>query len=69
MLSLILECVLFPDTNTSMSAQTKEASAKLIREKWTEIKKFYPLLENEVAKENMSKDTVEIFFKNGSKLD
>lgn len=68
---LVLYCVaiLYPDCNLSMSAQTKESSAKLIKEKHNEIKKFYPLMANEIVKENLSKDTAEILFTSGSKLD
>lgn len=68
---LVLYCVaiLYPDCNLSMSAQTREASAKLIKEKHTEIKKFFPLIANEIVKENLSKDTAEIIFASGSKLD
>lgn len=68
---LVLYCVavLYPDCNLSMSAQTREASAKLIKEKHTEIKKFFPLMANEIVKESLSKDTAEIVFTSGSKLD
>jgi len=69
MLGLILVCIFYPNTNVSMSAQTKEASAKLIKEKWSEISKAFPLIEKCVIKPNFSKDTAEIYFKNGSKLD
>lgn len=68
---LVLYCVaiLYPDCNLSMSAQTREASAKLIKEKHSEIKKFFPLIANEIVKENLSKDTAEIIFTSGSKID
>ena len=52
-----------------MSAQTREASAKLIKEKHTEIKKFFPLMASEIIKENFSKDTAEIIFSSGAKID
>ena len=52
-----------------MSAQTREASAKLIKEKHTEIKKFFPLIASDIVKENLSKDTAEIIFSSGSKID
>lgn len=68
---LVLYCVaiLYPDCNLSMSAQTREASAKLIKEKHQEIVKFYPLIGAEIVKANFSKDTAEIIFSSGSKLD
>lgn len=52
-----------------MSAQTREASAKLIKEKHQEIVKFYPLIGAEIVKANFSKDTAEVIFTSGSKLD
>ncbi|MBI6006868.1 hypothetical protein H8J86_13075 [Clostridium perfringens] len=69
LLALYITAILYPDTNLSMSAQTREASAKLIKEKHTEIKKIYPLIANEIVKENLSKDTAEIIFASGSKID
>ena len=41
----------------------------LIKEKHTEIKKFFPLIASEIVKENFSKDTAEIIFSSGSKID
>jgi ribonucleoside-diphosphate reductase alpha chain len=52
-----------------MSAQTREASARLIKEKHNEIKKYYPLIASDIVKENLAKDTVEIIFTSGSKID
>ena len=69
LLALYVTAILYPDCNLSMSAQTREASAKLIKEKHTEIKKFFPLIASEIIKENFSKDTAEIIFSSGSKID
>lgn len=69
MLGLYLVAILYPDCNLSMSAQTREASAKLIKEKHNEIKKYYPLIASDIIKENLSKDTAEIIFASGSKID
>lgn len=69
MLGLYVVAILYPDSNLSMSAQTREASAKLIKEKHTEIKKYYPLIASDIIKENLSKDTAEIIFSSGSKID
>lgn len=68
---LVLYCtaILYPDCNLSMSAQTKEASSKLIKEKHQEIIKFYPLIGAEITKANFSKDVAEIIFTSGSKID
>lgn len=66
LLALYLTAILYPDCQISMSAQTKESSAKLFNEKHREICKFYPLIGAEVVKSNISKDTVEITFASGS---
>jgi len=69
MLGLYVVAILFPDSNLSMSAQTREASARLIKEKHLEIKKYYPLIACDIVKENFSKDSAEIIFTSGSKID
>lgn len=69
LLTMYVIAILYPDSNLSMSAQTREASAKLIKEKHTEIIKFYPLIEAEIIKANISKDTAEVIFASGSKID
>lgn len=69
LLNLYVIALLYPDSNLSMSAQTREASAKLIKEKHQEIVKFYPLIGAEIVKANFSKDTAEVIFTSGSKLD
>ena len=66
LLAMYITAVLFPDITLSMSAQTREASAKLFNEKHREILKFYPLLKNEIVQANISKDTVEITFASGA---
>lgn len=66
-LSMYITAVLYPDITISMSAQTKESSAKFFHEKHREILKFYPLLANEIAgNPNMSKDSIEITFTSGA---
>lgn len=68
-LYVFIVCLLYPDSNISLSAQTKESSAGMIKDKIAEIKKYFPMLSSEIIKENYSKDTSEVYFANGSKLD
>ena len=68
LLAMYITAVLFPDINLSMSAQTREASAKLINEKHRELIKFYPLIGAEIVKANIAKDTVEINFASGATI-
>ena len=65
-LCMYITAILYPDIQISMSAQTREASAKFFHEKHREIIKFYPLIGNEIAgKPLMSKDSIEITFLSG----
>lgn len=68
MMSIIHVCVFYPGTQISMSAQTKENAASLVRDKWGELTRAYPLLLNEVYEKNVkiTKQTAEITFRNNS---
>jgi len=68
-LGMYLTAIFFPDIEIAMSAQTRENAAKLIKEKHREIVKFYPLIKNEIIKESFSKDSVEIVFTSGGRID
>jgi len=59
----------FPDIELTMTAQTRENAAKLVDEKHREILKFYPLLANEIVKYSNTKDTVEVIFTSGARID
>ncbi|MFA6809423.1 MAG: hypothetical protein WCR27_10585, partial [Eubacteriales bacterium] len=70
MLGEFHEAIWFPKLYNSMSAETKEQSAKILKEKWNEILAQFPALKNELLdKPNFSKDTSELRWKNGSKTD
>lgn len=68
-LASILACVFFPEISISLSAQTKENAADLLKEKFNEIMRFYPMLKNEVEKSNFAKGDALIVFRNGARLD
>ncbi|MBL4950996.1 hypothetical protein JK635_01920 [Neobacillus sp. YIM B02564] len=61
--------IFFPDIEITMTAQTRENAAKLIDEKHRELIKFYPLLKNEITKYSSSKDSVEVLFTSGGRID
>ena len=67
-LSLFVSAILTPDLTISMSAQTLQSSANLILEKISEIKKFYPIIADEIVTEQISRDRVYIEFKSGAKI-
>lgn len=68
-LASMLACVFFPEITISLSAQTKENAADLLKDKYYEIIRFYPMLKNEVEKANFAKGNALIIFKNGAQLD
>lgn len=68
-LASMLTCVFFPEITISLSAQTKENSADLLKDKYNEIIRFYPMLKNEISKVNFAKGDALVVFKNGARLD
>lgn len=69
-LSSVIVAILFSGIELAISAQTKENAADLLKSKFNEIRKKYPLLENELACEpKFSKGESVITFKNGSTID
>lgn len=51
-----------------MSAQTLQASAGMFSDKMEEIKKFFPIISDEILIEQISKDRVFIQFKSGARI-
>lgn len=68
-LASILACVFYPEITISLTAQTKENAAELLKDKYNEIMRFYPMLKNEIKKTNFSKGNAEIEFKSEAILD
>lgn len=68
-LASMLACIFFPEISISLSAQTKENAADLLKDKYNEILRFYPLFKNEIDKANFAKGDALVVFKNGSRLD
>ena len=68
-LASMLACIFFPEISISLSAQTKENAADLLKDKYNEIIRFYPMLKNEIEKANFAKGDALIVYKNGARLD
>lgn len=66
-MSKVHRCVFFPNSNVSITAQTKERAAQNLKEKYDELIRFYPLLKEEIYSTKFSKDMAEIEFHNGSR--
>src|SRR5690606_4880036 len=61
--------IFYPDIELSMTAQTKENAAKLLEEKHRELMRFYPLLKEEILVAKFSKDSAEVIFTSGGRVD
>lgn len=68
-LASILVCIFYPEITISLTAQTKENAADLLKDKYEEIMRFYPMLQNEIAKASFAKGDATIKFVNGATLD
>lgn len=68
-LAMFLVGMRFPDIELALSAQTKENAAELLQDKYNEIIKYYPMLENEVEYKKFSKNDAEIKLKSGARID
>lgn len=74
-LAMFVVAIRFPDIELSLTAQTKENAAELLKDKAIEIIKYYPLLENELsggtfkAGTSFTKNDAEVRFKSGARID
>ena len=65
-LAMYIACIWFPKIEFALTAQTKENSASLLKDKFTDITNKYPWFLNEISSYRFSKNDAEIKFKNGS---
>lgn len=68
-LAMVVVAMLFPNIELALSAQTKENAADLLKSKWNEIVKLYPLLKDEIREARFSKGNAYIEFKNDATID
>lgn len=68
-LAMVVVAMLFPNIELALSAQTKENAADLLKSKWNEIAKLYPLLKDEIREARFSKGNAYIEFKNDATID
>ena len=63
-------CILYPNMEIAMTAQTMENAASLVESKWREVLRFFPSIENELkGKPLISKEKAIINFKSGGYID
>lgn len=68
-MAMFIIATLYPNVTISLTAQTKSNAAELLKDKYEEITRQFPLLKNEILKFTKSKDDAEINFLNGSRID
>lgn len=68
-ISMFIIAILYPGITMSLTAQTKANAAELLKDKYDEITRQYPLLKNEMLKPRIAKDDFELNFVNGSRID
>lgn len=61
-------CIFYPTVEVALTAQTRENSAKLIKDKYDELLNAFPMLREEIYSAKFSNDVAEVVFHNGSKL-
>lgn len=68
-ISMIILAILYPGITMALTAQTKANAAELLKDKYDEIMRQYPLLKNEILKVRQAKDDFELTFVNSSRID
>ena len=66
---MFIACVFFPSIEFSLTAQTKENAAELLKDKYNDILKKYPWFKNEIYEAKFSKNDAEIKFIHNSRID
>ena len=66
---MMIVCIRYPNIELALTAQTKENAAALLKDKYNELIRYYPMIENEIAKTSFTKGDALIVLKNGSRID
>lgn len=68
--ALFIVAIRYPNIELSLTAQTKDNAAELLKDKTQELLRQYPMLENELSgKPKFQKGDAEVNFKNGARID
>ena len=68
LLTLYIMCILYPNVQLAVGAMSLQGAASLFTDKHKDLMDMLPMLENEIANAQISKDKVRILFKNGSTI-
>lgn len=67
--NMVIVCIRYPNIELALTAQTKENAASLLKDKYNELIRYYPMIINEIVKVGFSKGDALIQFKNGARID
>jgi len=67
--NMVIVAIRYPNIELSLTAQTKENAAALLKDKYNELVRYYPMLANEIVKTSFIKGDALIVFKNGARID
>jgi ribonucleoside-diphosphate reductase alpha chain len=67
--NMVIVCIRYPNIELALTAQTKENAAALLKDKYNELVRYYPILQNEIVKTSFTKGDALIVFKNGARID
>lgn len=67
--NMVIVCIRYPNIELSLTAQTKENAAALLKDKFNELVRYYPMLLNEVKKYSFIKGEALIEFNNRARID
>lgn len=67
-LAMFLIAIFYPNVDLAMSAQTKENAASILGAKIMEIKRYWPILNNEIRKLKIDKNEINVTLYNNSTI-
>ncbi len=67
--NMMIAAIRYPNIELALTAQTKENAALLLKDKYNEIIRYYPMIQNEIAKTSFIKGDALILLKNGARID
>ena len=67
--NMVIVCIRYPNIELSLTAQTKENAASLLKDKYNELVRYYPMIQNEIVKTSFIKGDAVIQFRNGARID
>lgn len=67
--TMVITAIRYPNIEIGLTAQTKENAASLLKDKYNELIRYYPMLLNEIKKTSFIKGDALIVFKNDARID